>query len=71
VAGKWGPTMTVERLARDQAKRQPTDDMWLRRQGVSLIPYLPEDPTDAIAVLHYAETFYRKCVMNEPPPDKA
>ena len=67
--GKRGPGMTIEPLPRDprdKIKRTPAEEMWLRRQAVNLIPNLPEDPDEAIAVLHYAEEFYRRCVMVEP-----
>jgi hypothetical protein len=55
----------VERLADHKQKPQQSDEMWLRRQGANLIAYLPEAPADAISVLHYAEVFYRECVMKD------
>ena len=58
-------TNMTGRDRRQPRPRSKSDDMWLRRQGVNLIPNLPEDPADALAVLRYAEIFYRQCVMKD------
>ena len=56
---------SVTNITGRDRKKPKSDDMWLRRQGVTLITNLPEDPADALAVLRYAEIFYRQCVMKD------
>jgi hypothetical protein len=49
------PVEKVTPLERKKKKSPPADDLWLRRQAVTIAAQLPENRDDACAILRYAE----------------